>query len=429
MLADRCDLLALWKNETAAVFHLIAIEVKASDSDQLDAARLTHAAEQLQNTLEAVDDGLAAATLQPRSPLSIPRCEMLKQTLARAAQTHSGDAALDRANRLCWGGWLVELFTVETGKTAPPIQTSGLIVSVLLRRETAGTLEPLRPAIQWPIAQRILGLPEIDELLNWEPSVPSATAIKPPSPVVEPAPVLPAPEPVAPLTAGNFQQEVVTPTDEIPPAPLCQRGEASPPSVTMAADRILPVVKPASPVPAPATDLTWPPPVNALGLIGQSQAVDLLVKQAQMVKALGERFPDKLLVGPAGVGKSTLARNIGALLLNHEPLFFSGSDLRRPADLLERLTQEGLDASTGGNRNCANRTVPDLHRRGAWHFRRSRHRAPQRPGRPAQSLPSKADSTTSTSAVFLLATTDPGKLSEAFQSRPSKTCAPPLHPA
>ena len=419
-LADRCDLLALWKNETAAVFHLIAIEVKASDSDQLDAARLTHAAEQLQNTLEAVDDGLAAATLQPRSPLSIPRCEMLKQTLARAAQTHSGDAALDRANRLCWGGWLVELFTVETGKTAPPIQTSGLIVSVLLRRETAGTLEPLRPAIQWPIAQRILGLPEIDELLNWEPSVPSATAIKPPSPVVEPAPVLPAPEPVAPLTAGNFQQEVVTPTDEIPPAPLCQRGEASPPSVTMAADRILPVVKPASPVPAPATDLTWPPPVNALGLIGQSQAVDLLVKQAQMVKALGERFPDKLLVGPAGVGKSTLARNIGALLLNHEPLFFSGSDLRRPADLLERLTQEGLAPPPVGTGIV--RIAPCLIFIDEVHGISAAV---------ATALLSALDDRRITSiegglydfnqAVFLLATTDQGKLSEAFQSRPNKT--------
>jgi hypothetical protein len=170
-LADRCDLLALWKDETAAVFHLIAIEVKASDSDQIETTHLTHAVKQLQNTLEAVDDGLAAATLQPRSPLSIPRCEMLKQTLARAAQTRSGNSTLDRANRLCWGGWLVELFTVEAGNRLP-VQTSGLIISVLLRRETAGTLEPLKPAIQWPIMQRILGLPEVDELLNWEPTAP-----------------------------------------------------------------------------------------------------------------------------------------------------------------------------------------------------------------------------------------------------------------
>ena len=418
-LADRCDLLALWKDETAAVFHLIAIEVKASDSDQLDAARLTHAVEQLQNTLEAVDDGLAAATLQPRSPLAIPRCEMLKQTLARAAQTHSGDAALDRANRLCWGGWLVELFTVETGKTAPPIQTSGLIVSVLLRRETAGTLEPLKPAIQWPITQRILGLPEIDELLNWEPSAPPAASANPSDPVVRPAPVLSAPEPVAPLIAGNSQQGVVTPADEIPPAPLCQRGVASPQSVTMAADRIPPVVKPASPVPAPATDLIWPPPVNALGLIGQSQAVDLLVKQAQMVKALGERFPDKLLVGPAGVGKSTLAYNIGALL-NRELLFFNGAALRRPGDLLEPLIQKGLappPAETGMMRIAPCLIfIDEVHGISAA---------------VATALLSALDDRRITSiegglydfnqAVFLLATTDQGKLSEAFQSRPNKT--------
>ena len=423
-LADRCDLLALWKDETAAVFHLIAIEVKASDSDQLDAARLTHAVEQLQNTLEAVDDGLAAAMLQPRSPLSIPRCEMLKQTLTRAAQTHSGDPALDRANRLCWGGWLVELFTPDAGKPAPPIQTSGLIVSVLLHRETAGTLEPLRPAIQWPVMQRILGLPEIDELLNWEPSAPPATSANPPNPVVKPAPVLPVPEPVAPLTAVNFQQGVATPADEIPLAPLCQRGEAAPQSVSMAADRIPPVVKPASPTLAPAADLTWPPPVNALGLIGQYQAVDQLVKQAQMCKALGRRFPDTLLVGPAGVGKSTLVWKISALLLNRDPLFFSGSGLRRPGDLLERLVQEGLAPKplaigTAPIEPClifideAHGIAPPV----------------------ATALLSALDDRRVTSiegglydfnrAVFLLATTDPGKLSEAFQSRPSKTALRP----
>jgi len=388
-LADRCDLLALWKDETAAVFHLIAVEVKASDSDQIETTHLTHAVKQLQNTLEAVDDGLAAAALQPRSPLSIPRCEMLKQTLVRAAQTRSGDGTLDRANRQCWGGWLVELFTPDPAKPTPPIQTSGLIVSVLLRRETVGTREPLKPTI----TQRILGLPEIDELLNWEPSAPPVATSKPPKPVVEPAP-----EPVIP--------PVILPVPPAPPTP--------------AADRIPPVVKSASPVPAPATDLIWPPPVNALGLIGQSQAVDLLVKQAQMVKALGERFPDKLLVGPAGVGKSTLARNIGALLLNREPLFFSGSDLRRPSDLLERLTQEGLAPPPVGTGIVQIAPclifIDEVHGISAA---------------VATALLSALDDRRITSiegglydfnqAVFLLATTDQGKLSEAFQSRPNKT--------
>ncbi|MDQ5911409.1 MAG: hypothetical protein QG599_3506 [Pseudomonadota bacterium] len=396
-LADRCDLLALWKDETAAVFHLIAVEVKASDSNQIETTHLTHAVEQLQNTLEAVDDGLAAAMLQPRSPLSIPRCEMLKQTLARAAQTHSGDAALDRANRLCWGGWLVELFTPDAGKPAPTLQTSGLIVSVLLRRETVGTLEPLRPAIQWPVMQRILGLPEIDELLNWEPSAPTDVGVNSPSPVVKSAP-----KPVAPPVAIP-----------IPPT-----------SPSPAVDHIPPVVKPASPAPAPDADLTWPPPVNALGLIGQYQAVDQLVKQAQMCKALGRRFPDTLLVGPAGVGKSTLVWKISALLLNRDPLFFSGSGLRRPGDLLERLVQEGLvpkplATGTAPIEPClifideAHGISPPV----------------------ATALLSALDDRRVTSiegglydfnrAVFLLATTDPGKLSEAFQSRPSKTALRP----
>ncbi|NJM13627.1 MAG: AAA domain-containing protein [Synechococcaceae cyanobacterium SM1_2_3] len=397
MLEDRCDLLMLWKDAATAVFHVIAIEVKASESDQIDATRLSHAVEQIQNTLAAVDDGLAAAALSPNSPLSIPRCEMLKQTLARAAQARSGDGSQDRANRLRWGGWLVELFTGDA-ETRLPVHTSGLMVGVALRREAPGTLEPLKPAIQWPVMQRILGLPEIEELLHWEPTAPDEAEI--PSPALKPAPI--TSKPIAPPVIATAPPPALNP-------------DAARPSV---------VAKPAPPHAPPAADLSWPPPVNALGLIGQYQAVDQLVKQAQMCKALGRRFPDTLLVGPAGVGKSTLVWKISALLLNRDPLFFSGSDLRRPSDLLERLVQEGLtpkplatgtapiepclifiDEVHGISPPVANALLSALDDRrvtsiegGLYDFNR---------------------------AVFLLATTDPGKLSEAFQSRPSKTALRP----
>ncbi|MGH8549400.1 MAG: hypothetical protein ACRERU_12545 [Methylococcales bacterium] len=77
---DRCDLLILWEDEASATFHLIASEVKASDADQLKNKphRVMHAVEQVEQTLEAVEDGLAAAAMLSNSPLSIPRCEMLK---------------------------------------------------------------------------------------------------------------------------------------------------------------------------------------------------------------------------------------------------------------------------------------------------------------------------------------------------------------
>lgn len=47
------------------------------------------------------------------------------------------------------------------------------------------------------------------------------------------------------------------------------------------------------------------PAVNRLGMIGQYQEVDILVKQAVFAITMGQRFSDKLLVVPAGVGKST----------------------------------------------------------------------------------------------------------------------------
>jgi Holliday junction resolvasome RuvABC ATP-dependent DNA helicase subunit len=399
MQEDRCDLLALWKDAATAVFHLVAIEVKASESDQIDATRLIHAVEQIQNTLAAVDDGLAAAALQPRSPLSIPRCEMLKQTLARAAQARSGDGSQDRANRLRWGGWLEELFTGNT-ETRLPVHTSGLIVGVALRREAPGTLEPLRPAIQWPIMQRILGLPEIDELLNWEPTAP-AEAESPP-PAAKPAPI--TPKPLAPPVIANDQQP-------------CSGSDPAP--------RISAAVKTAPPS-SPSTESVWPPPVNALGLIGQYQEVNQLVKQAQMCKALGRRFPDTLLVGPAGVGKSTLVRKIAVLLLNREAVFLSGSDPRRPGDLLERLTLEGLvPKATGAGKTLIEPCLV---------FIDEVHGIPHPV---ATALLSAMDDDRITTiegrrydfnqVVFLLATTDPGKLSEAFQSRPSKTALRPYN--
>ncbi|QQS53741.1 MAG: AAA family ATPase [Candidatus Competibacteraceae bacterium] len=403
-LENRCDLLVLWKDETAAAFHLIAVEVKASNNDQIEIARLAHAVEQIGNTLEAVEDGLAAASLQPRSPLSIPRCEMLKQTLARAAQARSSDGAMDRANRLRWGGWLMELFAVEAGKM-PHVQVSGDVISVLLRREAVGVAESLKPALQWPVIHRILGLPEVDNLLNWEPAAP--TAITPARPVSaiettaasESSPASAVPDPVS--LPEEFSAQPLT----SPSAPVPDR-------VQMAAAPIAPS--------NPATGQIWPPPVNALGMIGQYQAVDLLVKQAQLSKALGERFPDKLLVGPAGVGKSTLARSIGALLLNREPLFFSGSDLRRPSDLLERLTQEELVPAASGVGTIRIEPclifIDEVHGISAS---------------VATALLSAMDDRRITSiegglydfnrVVFLLATTDQGKLSEAFQSRPNKT--------
>ena len=424
-LADRCDLLVLWKDEASSSFQLLAVEVKTSDGKELNDGqnRLTHAMAQIANTLEAVQDGLGAVASGQSSPLSIPRCEMLKQTLVRAAQARTGDPSNDRINRLRWGSWLTEIFA-SSDESVPIIQLSGCVIGVLLRREAAGTEHAMVSFTDWPMLHRTLCRPEADELLEWDASTPEKNLVSETVQVIKPQ------SEKIPVTESFGSQSGDLGSFELPPQPTHSVHGSKHPNPQVEAPvqndsmRRADSVKSVQSNQCETPGKEWPPAVNALGMIGQYQEVDLLVKQALYAKTMGERFSDKLLVGPAGVGKSTLARNIGAMLLNRDAVTYSGSDLRRPLDLLERLRLEGLVPEVAGAGTIP--IEPCLIFIDEVHGIASST---------AIALLSAMDDRRVTSidgrlydfnrVVFLLATTDQGKLSEAFQSRPNKTSLRP----
>lgn len=104
-------------------------------------------------------------------------------------------------------------------------------------------------------------------------------------------------------------------------------------------------------------DDTWPPSPNVLGLVGQQQAVTQLVNDVDFCIATKERFSDKLLVGPAGVGKSSLARSISQKLLGENDIFFNGVDLRDPKQLIDKLTESQKIPAQAGHRVSVDKTL------------------------------------------------------------------------
>jgi len=406
MTDDRCDLLVLRKEEEKYI--LTAVEVKSSlDSELSDyTERIVHAKEQVAATLDALRDALSYTDKDRNTPLSIPRIEMLKVALTRAAQSRSLSPAKDTENRKIWGEWLVEIFEPKNQENIK-IELEAEVVCVTPLKATAVNDENTKTIDGDKLIIRTLGEKEVQELIIQEELIKNGSSLE--NIIIGDQ----RDENVINEQKGEILESSITKDDDlysenITNNLITELNKTRASSILIEKDTEQELVS--------SSNYIWPPPVNKMGMIGQDGAVEKLVTLALYSKNTKKRFSDLLLVGPAGVGKSTVVRKVSEMLLGKEEIFFSGTSLKHPKDLIDRLLEEDLIPKIKSSGKVVIKPcivfIDETH--GI-----SKH--------VATALLSATDDKRITTidvsiydfnnVVFFFATTDKGELSEAFQSR------------
>ncbi len=394
---DRCDLIALRQDGEGIVIETIEVKSTQGTVTDITAATLQQAATQLEATLEAVADGLTGV-VSGGGPLSVPRCEMLKEVLVRGCLGKPVTPQL----RGTWCGWLKRIFHQEGDPL--PVTVQGEIVRVALGESQVRETELVRGANP-PIMIRTLGEAEVQRLIEETDSdnTPEGgggdSGNTPPPGSITP---LPAPE-LRDREASQGENPIVAePAHATPLTPTAPPNAISPTPMEAAGSH----------------QQAWPPQPNELGMIGQDETVRQLINRLHYARDFQQRFKDTMFVGSAGVGKSSFARAIADQLLGQTPILFSGADLRNGRMLIEKLQSEDK--------------VPESEARpvrldACVIFIDEVHALPSTVANILLSALDDARLTTIDNidydfgdVVFLMATTDAGKLTEAFRSRPDR---------
>jgi Holliday junction resolvasome RuvABC ATP-dependent DNA helicase subunit len=318
---ERCDLFALRQDKSELFIDCLEVKTNLEGGQPVEGLVIEGARAQIMGTLLAVTDALPDDPAH-EPPLSPPRNEMLKEVFISGCRSRFATADL----RDLWYGWLRDLFSTDV--RAPRAKLAGSVVAVEL-----GDNIPIHGNRSFGRAALCGAAPHCRGSAARGPA-PELAGRGPGSPPQDKgSPKKPPDTPSGPKTG---------PAEERPP--VSKKSTIDLPDREPEA-----TVRDAAPIEAGvADDDTWPPAPNVLGLVGQQQAVTQLVNDVDFCLATKERFPDKLMVGPAGVGKSSLAKAISQKLLGENDIFFNGVDLREPKQLIDKLIEsQKIPAKTG----------------------------------------------------------------------------------